>query len=232
MQGPVDPPQQYRRLTDDRFRDRAPVWSPDGKEIAFYSDRGGPYQVWTIHPDGSGLRQLVSVDGAANLPTYSPDGTRMALSCIWGSPARQGGFVMADLGSAALPIPARAIATPEIGDSSFWPTSWSKDGARLAGLVIRNNGTVAATAYYDLAKRRVEIVTEGGDQNWRTLAWLGDGRRLLVRDKGGISLLDTATQRSKQLVDVGGRAKQARGQVGGDDRRRDGRVRRPHERGR
>ncbi len=195
---------QYRRLTDDRFRDRGPVWSPDGKEIAFYSDRGGAYQVWTIRPDGSGLKQLVKVDGAANLPIYSPDGTRMALSCIWGSAARPGGFVMADLGSAALPIPGRAIATPEIGDQSFWPTSWSSDGARLAGIVVRNNGTVAATAYYDFGKRRIEIVAEGGDQNWKMLAWLGDGRRLVVRDKRGISLFDTATKRSKDLVDVGG----------------------------
>jgi len=48
-----------RQLTDDEYRDRFPVWSPDGKRIAFYSNRsGGPYQIWTINPDGSGLQQL------------------------------------------------------------------------------------------------------------------------------------------------------------------------------
>jgi len=30
---------QYRRLTDDAFRDRGPAWAPDGTRITFYSDR-------------------------------------------------------------------------------------------------------------------------------------------------------------------------------------------------
>jgi TolB protein len=32
---------EYRRLPDDEFRDRAPVWAPDGGRLAFYSDCGG-----------------------------------------------------------------------------------------------------------------------------------------------------------------------------------------------
>ena len=32
---------QYRRLTDDAFRDRGPAWAPDGARLAFYSDRSG-----------------------------------------------------------------------------------------------------------------------------------------------------------------------------------------------
>ena len=51
---------EYRRLTDDAYRDRGPAWSPDGARIAFYSDRSGQYQVWTIRPDGSGLTQISS----------------------------------------------------------------------------------------------------------------------------------------------------------------------------
>jgi len=45
-----------RQLTDDVYKDRAPRWSPDGKRIAFYSNRGGKYEIWTIEADGSGLR--------------------------------------------------------------------------------------------------------------------------------------------------------------------------------
>jgi Tol biopolymer transport system component len=51
-----------------------PVWSPDGKSIAYYSNRGyreppeGGY--WLVRPDGSGLRKLVR----GGWGTWSPDG--------------------------------------------------------------------------------------------------------------------------------------------------------------
>src|SRR5262249_30999700 len=38
-----------RRLVDDEFRNRWPRWSPDGSRIAFYSNRSGNYEIWTIH---------------------------------------------------------------------------------------------------------------------------------------------------------------------------------------
>ncbi len=37
-----------KRLTQNEARDRRPVWSPDGKEIAFTSDREGSPQVWIM----------------------------------------------------------------------------------------------------------------------------------------------------------------------------------------
>ena len=53
-----------RRLTDDVARDRAPNWSPDGRELAFYSNRNGnDVQIWTIRRDGSRLTQRSDVKG-------------------------------------------------------------------------------------------------------------------------------------------------------------------------
>jgi Tol biopolymer transport system component len=37
----------------------APVWSPDGKEILFLSDRDGKWEFFVINVDGSNLRQVL-----------------------------------------------------------------------------------------------------------------------------------------------------------------------------
>lgn len=38
-----------RKLTDDEAKDRNPVWSPDGSQAAFYSNRSGRYEIWTVN---------------------------------------------------------------------------------------------------------------------------------------------------------------------------------------
>jgi len=40
------------------INDGADSWSPDGKKIAFVSNRGGDYQIWTMNADGTGSTQL------------------------------------------------------------------------------------------------------------------------------------------------------------------------------
>lgn len=60
---------------DPRVALGLPVWSPDGNRIAFVSTRDTPnwntLGLWTVHPDGSGLRQLVpEIDG---YPTWAND---------------------------------------------------------------------------------------------------------------------------------------------------------------
>ena len=56
-----------RRLTDNAAQDGLPTWSPDGRAIAFVSDRGEGWAVWVMLPNGQGQRQLFAMEG-------SPDG--------------------------------------------------------------------------------------------------------------------------------------------------------------
>ena len=68
---------EHRQITDERDPNIAvglPVWSPDGRSIAFVYSRGNPgltFGVWLVNPDGSNLRQIAD-PGLG--PAWSNDG--------------------------------------------------------------------------------------------------------------------------------------------------------------
>ncbi|MEU1970558.1 hypothetical protein ABZ477_02785 [Microbacterium sp. NPDC019599] len=68
------------RLTDTpSLADYGPDWSPDGREIAFTSQEFGG-GIFTIRPDGSGLRHLPNTAEGDRFPTWGPLGAQIAFS--------------------------------------------------------------------------------------------------------------------------------------------------------
>jgi Tol biopolymer transport system component len=64
-----------RRLTFDPAEDEVPVWSPDGKKIAFASLRGARWDLYVKASDGSGNDQLLlKTDEDKNPESWSGDG--------------------------------------------------------------------------------------------------------------------------------------------------------------
>src|SRR5262249_50322403 len=49
-------------------------WSPDSKQIAYISDRGGSSQIWLMDPDGSNAKQVTSLSTEADGVVFSGDG--------------------------------------------------------------------------------------------------------------------------------------------------------------
>ena len=72
------------RLTYNNWNDEDPVWSPDGRTIAFVSDRTnteGRYQIFLMNSDGSNQRILNSdlyVDD--RYPRWAPDGSQLVFA--------------------------------------------------------------------------------------------------------------------------------------------------------
>jgi Tol biopolymer transport system component/imidazolonepropionase-like amidohydrolase len=69
-----------RRLTSDPALDTDPAWSPDGRSLAYSSDRGGSMNIWIHDVQRAANRQLTRLPGAAKLPAWSPDGSRIAFT--------------------------------------------------------------------------------------------------------------------------------------------------------
>ena len=67
------------RLTFDEARDSNPVWSPDGKQIAFTSNRGGKSGIYVRSSDGRGeAKSLLIVEGQCQAQDWSRDGKYLA----------------------------------------------------------------------------------------------------------------------------------------------------------
>jgi TolB protein len=100
---------------------------PENGKIAFTSNRGGKYDIYTVEPAGSNLSQLTDLDTyAVNGPHWSPDGTELTFSQNnWGDMSIP---VMSADGSNLRYIPTDLNPRSRL---NFFPT-WSADGTKLA----------------------------------------------------------------------------------------------------
>ncbi len=163
-----------RQLTTGPAIDRVPRWSPDGEWIAFFSDRSGSLQLWRIHPDGSRLQQLTDHPNNASLAAWSPDGSQIAVVSGLGPGSQtvlfEPGRPWSDQTPKTLP--------PLDGVNQFLVvTSWSPDGAMLAGQIgYPGNGVMV----YSFETDTYQQLTDFGE--WPI--WLPDSRRLMFVSGG------------------------------------------------
>ena len=176
-----------RQLTDDPYKDRQPRWSPDGKRIAFFSDRSGKWEIWTINSDGSGLQQLTYTSGISTNPVWSPDGARLAYRNADGSPS------IIEVGKPwQEQSPQRLPATSDW--NYWWPWSWSLDGRKLAGM----RPAVPGIVVYSLESQQYEKLADFGSQP----VWLSDGRRLLFQQQSKLYLIDSESKKLHEVLSV------------------------------
>jgi len=90
---------EARRFTSSAANAHSPCWSPDGRWLAFISDREGERepadkdkkeqgkdkpQIWLIPGDGGEAHQLTFMPHGASNPTWSPDSQRLVFSAAVG----------------------------------------------------------------------------------------------------------------------------------------------------
>ena len=68
------------KLTNSKKSSSNPLWSPDGKWLAFVSDRDGKRQIYVISPMGGEARVITKVDTGVSSFRWAPDGARIAFA--------------------------------------------------------------------------------------------------------------------------------------------------------
>jgi Tol biopolymer transport system component len=122
-----EPPRMV--VASSRFDNNAD-FSPDGRRIAFQSDRSGSPEIWVCESDGSRPRQLTSFGhGETGTPRWSPDGLRIAFDSNV-----DGQFHIYVVTADGNP-PKRLTDTP----NSAIP-NWSRDGQWIYYTSIRSDG--------------------------------------------------------------------------------------------
>ena len=181
---------QWKEITNDEPFDRYVRWSPDGKRIAFSSDRNGGGQVWVANADGSGLKQLTfstSTELATGFPVWSPDGSKLAVyfdgTTFLLDPTRS----QAEQNAQTLPTDTRYRLVA-------W--DWSPDGKKLLGVIAE--GDKRHIGYYSFETNSYEIALENSAA---VAAWLPDSRRLVYGDGSCVYMLDIVTKERTKIVE-------------------------------
>lgn len=120
---PIDGSQDAIRLTHHPAADYAPVWSPQGRQIAFVSTRSGEAEIWLADLDRVDESLFINLSqnptGRDVHPAWSPDGCSLAWAAV------ESGFHNLYIWDSEQPdLPGRVIGS---GD---WPV-WSPDSSML-----------------------------------------------------------------------------------------------------
>ncbi len=180
-------------LTNDRFLDAEPAWSPDGRQLVWSTDRGGDLlDLWIRDMDTGAVRRLTTLATSPMGAAWSPDGSRIAfldVDGVW----RAASVSVVDVTSGVV---------TKVHDTMFGPgvPTWSPDGTRLA---------IAALSRYSTRFREGtnQILTlsssRPGDERWFTPvkhlsidsrigagpSWSPDGTRMAMIYEGYLAVV-------------------------------------------
>ena len=173
-----------------------PSLSPDGKSVAFVSDRDGNAEIYIQDLDGSNLRRLTNHPAHDEFPTFSPDGTQI----VFNSNREDENFdvyIMNSDGSGVRRL------TNWKSEEEIRPGCWSADGTQILF-------TSSKDGKGDIYKMNVEpfspeLVLQTDGKNLYSPSYSPDGGLILyvaeAQDQSGeLRVIERGTQRDTLLL--------------------------------
>ena len=173
-----------RRLTNNLASDHSPSWSPDGKRIAFVSDRDGHVihgwptsEIYVMDTDGGNQQNLTNDPHSDRHPSWSPDGKRIVFSSDRDNDRDHNIeiYVMNADGK------NQRRLTNNLTEDKY--PAWSPDGERIAfsarreGHVVHNLDITYEIYVMDTDGQNEQRLTENRNNDWAP-SWSPDGNRI------------------------------------------------------
>lgn len=153
------------RLTQTTSEETLPVWSPDGRMIAFVSNRDGNREIYTMHADGSNQVNLTRNAADDWTPCWSPSGQKIAFASY-----RDGNWEIYTMNADGTE-PRRLTNSP----SAEYSPAWSPDGRTIACVsAVDGNLEIYAVAVENGQMTRLTF--DGATD--QAPAWSPDGKLL------------------------------------------------------
>ncbi len=170
------------RLASQGVDNNRPVWTPDGRHIAFYSDKDGALNIYWQSSDGSGPMERLTTSPYVNAPTsFSPDGKLLTYNEV--NPTTRTDLSLINV----IDRKTQSILRTEFneGDAEFSP-----DGHWIAYVSDETGRNEIYVRPYPAPGGKTQISAEGGTEPM----WNRNGRELFYRNGDKMMAADVQTR--------------------------------------
>ena len=204
---------QARQITTNAAYDTEPVWSPDGKQIAFTTDRNGNFDVYIVAAEG-GVARRITTNSASELPlSFSPDGKEIYFTAQIQKSAENIQFAsgwITELYKVSIEggRPEQVVAVP-VGSMSFDKDGksflyYDRKGSENSWRKHHISSVARDVVYYNAKKKTHTIMTTnvGEDRDPRYLPGYKDVVFLSERNKGSFNVYKAPANNLEQVEAV------------------------------